>query len=483
MTAAGRPAAGRGRRPDVRRPSPTSSPDGRGGAGRVRGRDERRSPRARGTSRRAAHPNDGRVDVVEVAADDGRARPLAGARRACPAAPTCPHPQLAEPPDHRRDVDVRPAAVGCGSTASRGGPYARSRVAVEPDAGNGAGLRPTDRGGRCWTRGSSTSHRALPLGRRSTRRRSAADDVRIRVVASALNHMDLWVTRGMPKPPLPHVPGCDVAGVVEEVGAEVTHVAVGDEVVVNPGVSPVDDIVAARQRQPDGSRLRDLRRAHAGAATASTRSAPGRNVVPRPAGRTWEECAAYPLAYLTAYRMLRRARVAGRRTPCSSSASARACRAPRWRSPGTSAPRSSPPAAARPSASEALAMGADRGHRLGADKWPVEADVVIESVGPATWEQSVRALKPGGRLVVCGGTSGAKVDAQPASAVLQAVSRSSAPRWAATRSSPSSRRSSTRASTSSVDQVLPLDDYPDGPRPARSRASSSARSSSRTENA
>ena len=44
------------------------------------------------------------------------------------------------------------------------------------------------------------------------------DDVQIRVVTSALNHMDLWVTRGMPKPPLPHVPGCDVAGVVEAVG-------------------------------------------------------------------------------------------------------------------------------------------------------------------------------------------------------------------------------------------------------------------------
>ena len=67
----------------------------------------------------------------------------------------------------------------------------------------------------------------------------AADEVQVRVVASALNHMDLWVTRGLPKPPLPHVPGCDVAGVVEAVGAQVTHVAVGDEVVVNPGVSSV----------------------------------------------------------------------------------------------------------------------------------------------------------------------------------------------------------------------------------------------------
>ena len=54
----------------------------------------------------------------------------------------------------------------------------------------------------------------------------AADEVHIRVRASALNHMDLWVTKGMPRPPLPHVPGCDVAGVVEAVGPAVTNVAV-----------------------------------------------------------------------------------------------------------------------------------------------------------------------------------------------------------------------------------------------------------------
>jgi NADPH:quinone reductase-like Zn-dependent oxidoreductase len=62
------------------------------------------------------------------------------------------------------------------------------------------------------------------------------NEVRIRVVASALNHMDLWVTRGMPKPPLPHIPGCDVAGIVDAIGSKVTSVSVGDEVVVNPGV-------------------------------------------------------------------------------------------------------------------------------------------------------------------------------------------------------------------------------------------------------
>src|SRR3954452_24503394 len=78
------------------------------------------------------------------------------------------------------------------------------------------------------------------------------DDVQLRVQASALNHMDLWVTKGLPKPPLPHVPGCDVAGVVEAVGQSVTNVAVGDEVVVNPGVSPIADIVALGNDSPMG---------------------------------------------------------------------------------------------------------------------------------------------------------------------------------------------------------------------------------------
>jgi NADPH:quinone reductase-like Zn-dependent oxidoreductase len=60
--------------------------------------------------------------------------------------------------------------------------------------------------------------------------------------------------------------------------------------------------------------------------------------------------------------------------------------------------------------SQAVALGAEAAFDSAEAKWPVQADVVVESVGPATWEQSVRSLKSGGRLVVCGGTSGTKVD-------------------------------------------------------------------------
>jgi NADPH:quinone reductase-like Zn-dependent oxidoreductase len=233
------------------------------------------------------------------------------------------------------------------------------------------------------------------------------EDVRIRVVASALNHMDLWVTRGMPRPPLPHVPGCDVVGVVDAVGVMVSGVEVGDEVVVNPGVSPLEDIVALGNDSPMGPGFM-IYGEHCWGGHATYAVAPARNVVPRPKGRTWAECAAYPLAYLTAYRMLRRARVAAGQTvlvvgigsgvSCAALAIARRM--------GAEVVVTSRDENKR---AEALGLGAVAAYDSAADRWPVQADVVIESVGPATWERSVRSLRSGGRLVVCGGTSGAEV--------------------------------------------------------------------------
>jgi zinc-binding alcohol dehydrogenase/oxidoreductase len=232
-------------------------------------------------------------------------------------------------------------------------------------------------------------------------------DVRVRPVASALNHMDLWVTKGLPRPPLPHVPGCDVAGVVESVGSEVTHVAVGDEVVVNPAVAPLQAVIEWGNDAPMAGGFQILGE-HRWGGHGELVVAPGRNVVARPAGRGWEACAAYPLATLTAWRMLRRARltagesvlIVGIGGGVSAAALALATRM------GAVAYATSRDPGKR---TRALELGAAAAFDSEGD-WPVKVDVVVESVGPATWDRSMAALRAGGRLVVCGGTSGAKVE-------------------------------------------------------------------------
>lgn len=235
------------------------------------------------------------------------------------------------------------------------------------------------------------------------------DDVAVAPVATALNHMDLWLTRGQPRPALPHVPGCDVAGVVRAVGAGVTTWAEGDEVVLNPAVSPLGAVVALGEDAPLGRGFQILGEQRWGG-HGELVVVPSRNVVAKPAGRSWEECAAYPLATLTAWRMLRRARLtAGERcliVGVGGGVSAAALHlAVRM---GAEVHVTSRDAAKRESA---LALGAV-GAYDSADDWPVKAHVVVESVGPATWDRSVAALEPGGRLAVCGGTSGQTVELQ-----------------------------------------------------------------------
>ena len=234
------------------------------------------------------------------------------------------------------------------------------------------------------------------------------DEVRIRVVASALNHMDLWVTRGQPKPPLPHIPGCDAAGIVDAIGSSVTDVAVGDEVVINPGVSPVEDIVRWGNDSPMGPGFM-IWGEHCRGGHATYAIAPARNVRKRPQNRSWEECAAFPLAYLTALRMLNRARLKAGETVLivgiGSGVSTAALAIAKWM--GATVIATSRDESKR---QQALQMGASAVVDSASDRWNVEANVVVESVGPATWDKSMRSLAPGGRMVVCGGTSGPKAE-------------------------------------------------------------------------
>jgi zinc-binding alcohol dehydrogenase/oxidoreductase len=212
----------------------------------------------------------------------------------------------------------------------------------------------------------------------------------------------------MPKPALPHVPGCDTAGIIDAIGSAVTNVSVGDEVVVNPGVSPVDEIIRYGNNSPMGPGFM-IWGEHCKGGHGTFAIAPARNVRLRPTNRSWEECAAFPLAYLTALRMLNRARLRAGETALivgvGSGVSSAALSIAKWM--GATVIATSRDEAKRV---QAKIMGADEVIDTSADRWNVEADVVIESVGPATWDKSMRSLAPGGRMVVCGGTSGPKVE-------------------------------------------------------------------------
>ncbi|MGI8794896.1 MAG: alcohol dehydrogenase catalytic domain-containing protein [Acidimicrobiales bacterium] len=233
------------------------------------------------------------------------------------------------------------------------------------------------------------------------------DDVRVRVIASALNHMDLWVTKGMPKPHVPHVPGADGAGVIDAVGAEVVGVSVGAEVVINPAVSCRRCPTCLSGESPLCASFGILGE-HRWGTHGEFVVVPAANVVPKPSGRSWEECAAYPLVTLTAWRMLKRARLRAGETMLVvgvgggvSSAGLVLGRAMGARVMATS----------REPIKRLWAV--DHGAEAAFDSdgdWPVRADVVFENVGAATWDRSVRALAPGGRLVTCGGTAGSKVE-------------------------------------------------------------------------
>lgn len=232
-------------------------------------------------------------------------------------------------------------------------------------------------------------------------------EVAVRIVASALNHMDLWLTRGLPQPRLPHVPGCDGAGTIDAVGDGVVGVSVRDEVVINPAVSCRRCRWCLAGESPLCDSFQILGEQRWGA-HGELVVVPAENVVPKPAARSWEECAAYPLATLTAWRMLRRARLAAGESLLVvgvgggvSAAGLVLGRAMGARVFATSRDAGKREAAVRLGAEDAFDSEED---------FPVKADVVLENVGPATWARSLRALAKGGRLVTCGGTSGPKVE-------------------------------------------------------------------------
>lgn len=241
-------------------------------------------------------------------------------------------------------------------------------------------------------------------------------EVRVKLAASALNHLDLWVSHGMPAPHhFPHVAGADGAGTIHAVGEGVTDWDLGAEVVVNPSVSCGHCTMCLAGDTPYCATYGILGE-HRPGTLAEFVVVPARNVVAKPASLSWEEAAAYGLAAGTAYRMLRRARLTAGDTllvvGIGGGVAAMALHLGRSLGANVWVTSRSEEKIAR-----AIELGAVGGFdSAGAFSNELKAaagrpaDVVVDSVGPATFNQSMRSLAPGGRLAVCGSTSGPKVE-------------------------------------------------------------------------
>jgi zinc-binding alcohol dehydrogenase/oxidoreductase len=220
-------------------------------------------------------------------------------------------------------------------------------------------------------------------------------DVLVELRAAALNHIDLWIRTGRPSVPKPRILGADGAGVLA---------GTSERVVLNPGLAHGEDGIKVLGEHTNGTH-------------AELVAVPATNVYPIPEGMSFEEAAAFPLVFETAYRMLvTKARLqpdewvlvwgigSGVATAALSIAKALGAR--------VIATSSSEAKLAR-----ARELGADEAidHATG-ERELVErvravtgggAHVVVEHVGEATWARSLQAARRGGRIVVCGATSGA----------------------------------------------------------------------------
>ncbi len=218
----------------------------------------------------------------------------------------------------------------------------------------------------------------------------------VRVKAAALNHHDLWSLRGvgLREEALPMVLGCDAAGLDEDGNEVVVHAVISD-----PTWSGDETLDPRRSL---------LSEKHQGT-FADQVVVPRRNVVPKPASLSFEEAACLPTAWLTAYRMLftRGGLTAGDSVLVQGAGGgvatalvslARAAGLRVWVTSRDEAKRA-----------KALRLGAHEACETGA-RLPAKVDAVMETVGRATWSHSVRALRPGGTIVVSGTTSGPQLD-------------------------------------------------------------------------
>src|SRR5580693_2474463 len=241
-------------------------------------------------------------------------------------------------------------------------------------------------------------------------------EVLVRVRACALNHLDLWLRMGLPnlKVPLPHIPGSDIAGEVAKVGDKVTNVKVGERVLLQPGIS-CGQCASCLSGQDSMCPAYTLFGRGVDGGCAEYVKSPAVNCVPIPENLSFEEAAAFPLVSLTAWHMLiTRAKLKPAETVLVLAAGSGV---------GAAAIQIAKASGARVIATAGSDAKLARARELGADEVINHAtqkiatevkrltgrrgvDVVFEHVGEATWNESIRSLVPGGRLVTCGATTG-----------------------------------------------------------------------------
>ena len=229
----------------------------------------------------------------------------------------------------------------------------------------------------------------------------AAGEVLVELRAAGLNHLDIWVRKGLPSVPKPRTLGADGAGVVAALGDGVEAFAVGDRVVINPGI-------------PHGSRITVIGE-HTDGTYCERKSLPAAQLYALDDALSFEEGAAFPLVFETAYRML---------------VTRAAIRESEWvliwgigGGVALAAFEIARALGARTIVTSSSADKLERARELGADavvnhaeddvvqavKDATEghgADIVVETVGEATWERSLAAAAQEGRVTVCGATSG-----------------------------------------------------------------------------
>lgn len=226
-------------------------------------------------------------------------------------------------------------------------------------------------------------------------------EVLVSLRAAGLNHLDVWVRKGLPSAPKPRILGADGAGVVTSLGEGVDGFEIGDRVVVNPGIVH-DGRITVIGEHTDGT-------------YCELKTLPVGQLYPLADSLSFEEGAAFPLTFETAYRML--VTKAGLREGewvliwgiggGVALAAFELCRALGARTIVTSSSREKLERARGLGADVAVSHADDDVVQAVKDATGGRgADVVVETVGEATWERSLAAAAQEGRVVVCGATSG-----------------------------------------------------------------------------